>query len=158
MLRIAMLSFAHVHANGYARQVQDNPDAMIQCIWDDDEARGREAATKFDVPYESDLEHVLGRDDVDAVLINAPTSQHTELLLAASAKGKHIFYREGLDDYHRRCRQSRASGERQRCEVCDLAAQPHPVGNLVYQKRAGPRPVGEDHDDAGTCGPQCVAR
>ena len=96
MLRVAMLSFAHVHANGYAQQVQAHPEATIQCIWDDDETRGQTAATRFDVPYERDLTAVLSRDDVDAVLINAPTSQHTEVLLAAAQHRKHIFTEKAL--------------------------------------------------------------
>lgn len=50
MIRIAMLSFAHVHANGYAQQVIDNPDATIQCIWDDDPVRGKIASEQFGAP------------------------------------------------------------------------------------------------------------
>jgi 1,5-anhydro-D-fructose reductase (1,5-anhydro-D-mannitol-forming) len=96
MLRIAMLSFAHVHSDGYARQIQDHPEAAIQCIWDDDAARGRTAAAKFDVPFERDLEAVLGSEDVDAVLIDAPTAQHTALLLAAARHRKHIFTEKAL--------------------------------------------------------------
>jgi len=32
MLRIAMLSFAHVHADGYARQIVNHPEAEITCV------------------------------------------------------------------------------------------------------------------------------
>ena len=96
MLRIAMLSFAHVHAHDYARQVRAHSEAVLQCIWDDDESRGREAAATYDVPYESDLEHVLGNASVDGVLINAPTTQHTPLLLAAAHHKKHIFTEKAL--------------------------------------------------------------
>ena len=96
MIRIAMLSFAHVHANDYARQILAHPEAHLQCIWDDNETRGKEAAAAYNVPLESDLEKTLSRDDVDAVLINAPTSQHTELLLAAARHKKHIFTEKAL--------------------------------------------------------------
>jgi len=41
MLRVAMLSFAHVHANGYAQHVVDHPEAEIVAIWEDDEGRGQ---------------------------------------------------------------------------------------------------------------------
>lgn len=91
MLHIAMLGFAHVHANGYARQVVENPEAEIVCVWDDDEGRGRAAAERFGVDYTPDLDAVLQREDVDAVVVNAPTNQHTDILLAAVAAGKHIF-------------------------------------------------------------------
>jgi predicted dehydrogenase len=36
MLPIALLSFAHVRADGYARQVANHPEAEIACGWDDD--------------------------------------------------------------------------------------------------------------------------
>jgi 1,5-anhydro-D-fructose reductase (1,5-anhydro-D-mannitol-forming) len=96
MLRIAMLSFAHIHSENYANLVQQHPETVIQCIWDDDEKRGRKAAETYGVPYENDLEHVLGRADVDAVVIDAPTSQHTEILLAAAHHRKHIFTEKAL--------------------------------------------------------------
>src|SRR5215213_6857449 len=96
MLRIAMLSFAHIHSENYANLVQQHPETVIQCIWDNDEQRGRAAAETYGVPYENDLEQVLGRADVDAVVIDAPTSQHTEILLAAARRRKHIFTEKAL--------------------------------------------------------------
>jgi len=96
MLRIAMLSFAHVHADGYARQVASHSEAEIVCVWDDDEGRGRAAAEKYGVEYSADLNGVLRRNDVDAVVVNAPTVQHTDVLLAAVNAGKHIFTEKAL--------------------------------------------------------------
>jgi 1,5-anhydro-D-fructose reductase (1,5-anhydro-D-mannitol-forming) len=96
MLRVAMLSFAHVHANGYAQHVVDHPEAEIVAIWEDDKGRGEAATERFGVPYESDLESVLSRDDVDAVVINAYTSQHPWLMKAALKHGKHIFTEKAL--------------------------------------------------------------
>ncbi len=96
MLRIAMLGFAHVHANGYARHVVQHPEAEIVAIWDDDEARGQTAAAQFQAPWDKDLDRVLGNLQVDAVVINAPTSQHPWLMKAAAAHGKHIFTEKAL--------------------------------------------------------------
>jgi 1,5-anhydro-D-fructose reductase (1,5-anhydro-D-mannitol-forming) len=96
MMRIAMLSFAHVHAAGYAKQVQDHPETSIACVWDDNEERGRAAAESLGVPYESDLDAVLSRDDIDGVVVNATTKQHTEVLLAACRYRKHIFTEKAL--------------------------------------------------------------
>src|SRR5262249_40445314 len=55
-----------------------------------------EASKTFDVPYQSDLDAVLGSPIVDAVLINAPTVQHTELILSAAHARKHIFTEKAL--------------------------------------------------------------
>jgi 1,5-anhydro-D-fructose reductase (1,5-anhydro-D-mannitol-forming) len=94
--RIALLSFAHVHAQGYAQGVERHPEAQIVCVWDDDAARGRPAAERFGVPYESDLAAVLRRGDVDGVLVNAETSKHPEILMAALEAGKHVFTEKAL--------------------------------------------------------------
>lgn len=96
MLRIAMLSFAHVHANGYAEAVAKHPEATIQCIWDDDPERGRAAAERFGVPLYRDLGAVVGSPEVDAVVVNAPTSQHPEVIKAAIEHGKHVFTEKAL--------------------------------------------------------------
>lgn len=96
MLRIALLSFAHVHADGYARHVANHPEAEIACVWDDDTARGQAAAQKFQVPYVNDLNEVLRRADVEAVVVNAETAKHKEVLLAAVHHGKHIFTEKAL--------------------------------------------------------------
>ncbi|MBC8445714.1 MAG: Gfo/Idh/MocA family oxidoreductase [Chloroflexi bacterium] len=96
MLHIAMLGLAHVHADGYARQIVNHPEAEIVCVWDDDEARGHAAAEKYSVAYARDLEAILSREDVDAVVVNAPTVQHKDILLAAVAHLKHIFTEKAL--------------------------------------------------------------
>ena len=96
MLRIAMLGFAHVHANGYAQHVVNHPDAQIQCIWEDDEERGKTTSERFGVAMYKDLEKVVSSPEVDAVVINAYTSQHPELMRAAIKYGKHIFTEKAL--------------------------------------------------------------
>jgi predicted dehydrogenase len=96
MIKIAMLSFAHVHANGYARQVNENQDAEIQCIWDDDPVRGEHASKQFCIPYIADLEQVVRSSDVDAVVINSYTSQHPWIMKTALKHNKHIFTEKAL--------------------------------------------------------------
>jgi 1,5-anhydro-D-fructose reductase (1,5-anhydro-D-mannitol-forming) len=96
MVRVAMLSFAHVHANGYASQVSENPDAEIVCIWDHDAERGKAAAERWKVPFCPDLEAVLSNPEVDGVVLNSETDRHTELILAAVAHGKHVFTEKAL--------------------------------------------------------------
>jgi 1,5-anhydro-D-fructose reductase (1,5-anhydro-D-mannitol-forming) len=91
-----MLSFAHVHANGYAQYVVNHPEAKIECIWEDDAERAKEAAEKFGAPVYTDLVQVVSNPNVDAVVINAYTSQHPELMKAAIKYKKHIFTEKAL--------------------------------------------------------------
>ncbi len=91
MLRFAVLSKWHVHADGYAKHVMKRSDAVITCAWDEDPARGKAWADSLGVPFEADLAACLDRKDVDAVLVDAPTNMHPEVIIAAARAGKHIF-------------------------------------------------------------------
>ena len=91
MLKVAMLSGWHVHAKDYANQVSKIENAAISAVWDEDPERGRAWADELGVPFEEDLQQVLNRDDVDAVIVDAPTNMHTEVMIAAANAGKHIF-------------------------------------------------------------------
>ncbi|MCX6359407.1 MAG: Gfo/Idh/MocA family oxidoreductase [Armatimonadetes bacterium] len=93
---IAMLSFAHVHAPGYADQVSANPHAELRAVWDEDPIRGAGEAARRGLPFEPSLEALLANGDIDAVVVDAPTSLHTEVLTAAAAAGKHIFTEKAL--------------------------------------------------------------
>jgi len=91
MLNIAMISKWHVHARGYARFVSEQTDARITCVWDEIPERGQAWAEELNVPFVADYDELLGRDDVDAVLIDTPTNMHKEVMIKAANAGKHIF-------------------------------------------------------------------
>lgn len=91
MLQVAMLSKWHVHAPGYAKMLQENPDAKITCVWDEEPARGRAWAEELGVDFERCLDTLLARPDVDAVVCDAPTNLHPQVMIKAAQAGKHIY-------------------------------------------------------------------
>lgn len=91
MLKVAVLGFWHVHAADYARQTIDHPDTRLVAIWDSDAVRGRAAAGEFGAPFNADLDELLARPDIDAVIVTTATADHTDVMLRAAAAGKHIF-------------------------------------------------------------------
>ena len=95
MTRVGMLSFAHVHANGYAEQVIKNENTELVAIWDHLESRGQSAAETFQAPFYNDLDKVLELD-LDAVVVNVETNRHPEVMVAAARSGKHIFTEKAL--------------------------------------------------------------
>ena len=95
MMKIGMLSFAHVHANGYARQVLENERAELVCVWDHMEDRGKAAAKSFDIPFFSDLDKMLALD-IDSVVVNVETNMHPEVMVTAAKAGKNIFTEKAL--------------------------------------------------------------
>jgi predicted dehydrogenase len=89
-----MLSMWHVHANGYAQFVNEQSDTKVAAIWDNDAARGKAAAEKFAAVYEPDLDKFLTL--VDAVIVDAPTTEHKPLVIKAARAKKHIFTEKAL--------------------------------------------------------------
>lgn len=87
-LKYALLTDWHVHTEGFLSKI---PQDQCLYVWDSIEERGRKASEKYGAPYEADLEKVLSDKAVEAVVIEAPTTMHKELILAAIAHGKHIF-------------------------------------------------------------------
>ena len=46
MIKIAKLSFAHVHARGYANQILENPETELVAVWDEEEYGGKDRQLK----------------------------------------------------------------------------------------------------------------
>ncbi|WP_308639013.1 Gfo/Idh/MocA family protein [Paenibacillus silvisoli] len=91
MIRVAMLSYWHVHAWDYTKQVQENPDTEIVAVWDEIPSRGQENADKLGVAFIADLDEILARTDIDAVVVDTPTNMHRDVMVKAARAGKHIF-------------------------------------------------------------------
>lgn len=96
MLNVAMLSKWHVHAEGYANNINESGKAKVVSVWDDDTARGSAWAQELGCDYSSDLDAVLARKDIDAVVCCTPTTQHHTVMIKAAQAGKHIFTEKAL--------------------------------------------------------------
>ena len=88
---IAVLSYAHGHANTYSQELVKYDDVKMVACWDDNEARGKEAAAKYGMAYSPRLDDVIGNPDVDGVIVTNETYRHAELVTAAAKAGKHIL-------------------------------------------------------------------
>ena len=91
MLKVAILSRWHVHADDYARRLQSRDDVKLTVMWDEEPEAGKAFSKKYGIEFEPDLDKLLARDDVDAVCINAPTSMHRDVMVKSASAGKHIF-------------------------------------------------------------------
>jgi 1,5-anhydro-D-fructose reductase (1,5-anhydro-D-mannitol-forming) len=91
MVRIAMLSFWHVHAKDYRKQALEHPQTELVAVWDEVPERGREEASRLGVPFYDSLDELLAQDFVDAVVVDTPTNLHPEVMIRAAEAKKHIF-------------------------------------------------------------------
>lgn len=103
MIRVAMISFWHVHAPDYARQANEHPDTQIVAAWDESPERGRDRAEQLGVRYYDSLEEMLAQSDIDAVIVDTPTSAHRDVMVAAARAGKHIFTEKVIAPTLREC-------------------------------------------------------
>ncbi|MGQ8875326.1 Gfo/Idh/MocA family protein [Paenibacillus sp. TSA_86.1] len=90
-IRIGKISLWHVHAWDYIKQAQEHEDTVMAGVWDEDPERGQEAANRLNVPFYASLADMLAQDNIDAVIVDAPTRLHEEVITAAAKAGKHIF-------------------------------------------------------------------
>ncbi|MCY0876478.1 MAG: Gfo/Idh/MocA family oxidoreductase [Firmicutes bacterium] len=91
MIRTAMLSRWHVHANDYARQAQENQDISITAVWDEQPTRGQAWAEELKVPFYESLDALLSSDAIDAVIVDTPSNMHLDVITKAAQHGKHIY-------------------------------------------------------------------
>jgi predicted dehydrogenase len=90
-LRLALLSYWHVHAKDYEREAGKNPDTTVTVVWDENPARGAENAARIGARFESEFAAVLADPEIDGVIVTTATAEHHRVMTAAANAGKHIF-------------------------------------------------------------------
>ncbi|AIQ75235.1 Gfo/Idh/MocA family oxidoreductase [Paenibacillus odorifer] len=90
-IRIGKLSYWHVHAWDYTKQAQEHEDTVLAAVWDENVERGNKAAESLNIPFFESLDDLLAQEDIDAVIVDAPTNMHRDVIVAAAKAGKHIF-------------------------------------------------------------------
>lgn len=118
MIKVAMLSKWHVHANGYANTVKNSGKAEITVVWDEDAERGAAWAKELGCDFEPCLDKLLARDDVDAVVCDAPTTAHKDVLVKSAKAGKHIFTEKALCPTVAECLEVKAAVEEAGVKFC----------------------------------------
>lgn len=127
MLKLGVISFAHGHVNAYCDVIAGMTDAQVVAGWDADVERGRTQCAKFGLHFESDLDQLLHRDDIDAVFVTSPTNKHAEQVLAAAQAGKHVLLQKPM------------ALTLADCDVITQAVQRYGIKfSLCYQMRCDP--------------------
>lgn len=91
MLKIAMVSRWHVHANQYVNELKEIPEVEIAAVWDDDAQRGKAWAEELNCKFYADYDTLLADGAIDGVAVVSSTNLHPELLIKAANAKKHIF-------------------------------------------------------------------
>jgi len=91
VIKVAILSFWHVHAGEYAEEVNKHSGTQLVAVWDELPERGKKEAEERGLIWYESLNELLANPDIDAVVVNAPTNIHRDVMVAAANAGKHIF-------------------------------------------------------------------
>lgn len=94
-MRCAIMSFAHVHAEGYLRNLQANPAVEFIGFADEDAARGRHFAGQTGARWFPTYEALLA-EKPDGVIICSENAHHRALAEMAAAAGVHILSEKPL--------------------------------------------------------------
>lgn len=74
-----------------ARAYSGSSAAELRACFSRDSERTAAFAADFGCDPASSLAELLGRDDIDGIIITAPNDQHAPLIEAAAAAGKHVY-------------------------------------------------------------------
>lgn len=94
MVKIGIISMAHMHGRSYGRILKTLPEVEFVGIYDRDVERREKYATEFGVKSFSTVDDLL--EEVDAVSICSENSLHAKYTLQAARAGKHVLCEKPL--------------------------------------------------------------
>lgn len=94
MLKIGILSTAHMHADSYAAEVNDHPGAELVGLWDPDTARLAAKASQYSTTAFADKDALLAA--CDAVIVCSENIHHRALTESAAKAGKAVLCEKPL--------------------------------------------------------------
>lgn len=95
-MRIGILSFAHVHADGYVANLRAIPGVNLVGFSDDDRARGAAAAERHGLRHFPRHEALLA-EGLDGVIVCSETAHHAEHVALAAAAGAHVLCEKPIE-------------------------------------------------------------
>ncbi len=93
-------------------------EVEVVAIADIDRVKAVAIAERFGIkhPYRQ-AEDLLGRDDIDAVLISTPNNSHLSMVLAAFSAGKHVLVERPLARNYSEAKRMVRAAERSHCSL-----------------------------------------
>ena len=109
-------------ARFHARALAEVPDARLVALVSRSESSARAMATELglDCVLSTDLNAVLARPDVQAVIITTPSGAHLEPAVAAARAGKHVVVEKPLEITGERCDRIIDACDRHGVKLCTI--------------------------------------
>lgn len=142
-MKVAILGTWHVHTKEYTTGVLNNPNAEVAVVWDNDAERGKKFADEMNLPFNADLDAVLGDESIDSVVICTATCDHPEIMMKVTGGEEEHLHRESAHHRPQGRREGRRGCEGFRQGIYDLLSAPHVPDaargkSFDGQRQAGP--------------------
>lgn len=95
MIRLGLMSFAHVHAEAYVENIRGIADAQLVGAADDDRARGEQFAAKLGVQPFPTYQDLLAQH-LDGVIVCSENTRHRALVEMAARAGVSVLCEKPL--------------------------------------------------------------
>jgi len=95
MLRLAIMSFAHLHAHSYVQKLTAHPNVELIGFADDAAERAQHIAAQYALPHFASYEALLDAKP-DGVVICAENTRHHDLTIMAAEAGVHVLCEKPL--------------------------------------------------------------
>src|SRR5271154_5237284 len=89
MVKVGILSFAHMHAYSYAHSLKQLFNVSLVGVADDNVKRGQAAAKQFKTKFFKKCVDLV--KEVDAVIITSENVWHKDLTILSANAGKHVL-------------------------------------------------------------------
>jgi predicted dehydrogenase len=95
-MRVGIMSFAHVHADGFLHVLRGLPDVEVIGFSDTDVERGKKFSELYNTKW-FDTHEALLKEGVDAVVICSENANHREPVELAARAGAHILCEKPIE-------------------------------------------------------------
>lgn len=89
-MKVALLSFAHMHMGSYANHLFNHPKAEIVAIYNEEAETGKPFASRYGTDFYPSVEEALSVPS-DAVVVCSANSDHRAMVIEAAKAKKHIM-------------------------------------------------------------------
>jgi predicted dehydrogenase len=95
-MRVGIMSFAHVHADGFLQVLRSLPDVEFVGFSDTDAERGKKYSELYNTKWFDTHEGLL-KEGLDAVVVCSENANHRELVELAARAGAHVLCEKPIE-------------------------------------------------------------
>lgn len=95
-----------------AKKAANTPGSKLVCVCDLIEEKAKNLATELECDWNTDMNEVFERDDVDVVGVMTPSGTHADIAIKAVEAGKHVFTTKPMDIKLEKCDALTAAAEK----------------------------------------------